>query len=116
RLYLSLHEGLLRLVFLIIAGWRLMMVAMLGGALLSLRTTRVYRERDVLGQTGNGRLFFSGARVTIDNPTAHGAPSEQVRGLACPRMAPEAAARKSALTEVLKRAGALNHTNLALIR
>jgi hypothetical protein len=73
-----------------------------------------YRKEDALGQMGNGRIFYSGARASLDNLTPEGLPDVQVRGFACPQRSTPAEAKASAIWQALTRFGATNPTNEAL--
>lgn len=112
--YLSMHFALLRISFIIIASWRLWMFAMILAIALEYYGLRVYSADDILGQTGNGRLFFSGARLQLEPTNSSGAPEHQVRGLACPKTAPLSAVRASRLGSLLDKFGVANETNLGL--
>lgn len=114
-LYLSLHGGVLRLVFLVLASLRLWIVTLAFAIAWGINSYRVYRGADVLGQAGNGRLFYSGIRVGLDKLAPDGAPDMQVRGLACPEQATPAETRASPIWPVLQEYGALNATNEALV-
>jgi hypothetical protein len=110
-LSLSLQSGALRLGFLMIASFRLWLVVMLCCAAYGFSTSEPYRGDDLLGQTGNGRVFYSGVRAGLDKLSASGAPDVLVRGLACPQFSSAAEARASAAWRVLERWGAVNATN-----
>lgn len=114
QIYLSLHEGLLRLSFLIIASLRVWIVACIVALFFGLRYYRAYVGADALGQMGNGRLFYSGARASLDAVTPEGAPDIQIRGLACPQFSTAVEARASGVWRVLNEYGAVNGTNEAL--
>lgn len=112
--YLSLHLALLRISFILIASWRLWVFAMLLAIVLEYYNLRVFSGDDLLGQTGNGRLFFSGARLQLEPLTPSGAPEKLVRGLACPSAAPFSAVKASKLGMLLERFGVANETNMSL--
>ncbi len=113
-IYISLHIGIVRLLFLIIASLRLSLAAGLVACFSGLISYRPYRGRDALGQMGNGRVFYSGVRAGLDHLTDEGAPDVQVRGFACPQMCSPAEARASAIWKTLQRFDAQSDTNLAL--
>lgn len=115
RMYLALHGGALRIGFILLASCRLWLVIIGACVYMGLRPLLPWQGRDALGQTGNGRVFFSGVRVALDNPTPDGAPSEQVTGLACPGATTLAAAKTSPLAKVLERFSATTTTNLKLV-
>jgi hypothetical protein len=112
--YLSLHFAAIRISFILIASWRLWLFAILLAIALEFYNVRVFAGEDLLGQTGNGRLFFSGARLQLEPMSSNGTPERQVRGLACPAAAPLSAVKSSRLGIVLERFGVANETNLAL--
>ncbi len=111
---LSLHFAFLRVSFLIIASFRLWIVIGLGAVLYSIRSFKVHTGRDILGETGNGRFFYSGIRVHLDDATIDGAPRMLVTGLACPEIASASNVKASDLGRVLSHFGAENNTTLAL--
>ncbi|NDC38807.1 MAG: hypothetical protein EBZ48_12270 [Proteobacteria bacterium] len=115
RMYLGLHGGVLRVGFILIAAARLWFVVIGAFLWIGLRPLGTWRGRDALGQTGNGKIFFSGVRVGLDNPTPDGAPSEQITGLACPAATSLPQARATALAKVLALHGATTTTNLRLV-
>lgn len=112
--YISMHTGLLRALFLVIASLRAWLVVIGAAVVFGLRSFRPYDGDDVLGQMGNGRLFYSGVRAGLDVLTADGAPDVQVRGLACPQFSSQLEARNSQIWKVLGEYGAQNGTNEAL--
>jgi hypothetical protein len=115
QVYLSLHMGLMRVLFLVIASLRALIVVMAAAIVLGLRSFRPYSGDDVLGQMGNGRMFYSGVRAGLDKLTAQGAPDVQVRGLACPQLATQVETRASSIWRVLGEYGAQNSTNEGLV-
>ncbi len=114
RLFVALHLGVVRLLFVVIAAIRISLAVGLLACLRGLVMFRPYRREDALGQMGNGRVFYSGVRAGLDSVTAEGAPDVQVRGFACPQMSTPSEARNSSLWRVLHRYGADNETNLVL--
>lgn len=114
QLYLSLHIGLIRVVFLVLASLRACIVLVLGAVIFGLRSYRPHEGDDALGQMGNGRLFYSGVRAGLEKITPEGAPDVQVRGLACPQFSPQGETRASQIWKVLGEYGAQNATNEAL--
>ncbi|MBX7144671.1 MAG: hypothetical protein K1X79_09495 [Oligoflexia bacterium] len=114
RIYFSLHFSLLRICFVLIASYRLWLFAILLAAILEFFSLRVHQGVDFLGQTGNGRLFFSGFRISLDPAGPDGAPQQHVRGLACAAQASTAVVRKSRLGKTLETFGVDNATNLGL--
>lgn len=114
QVYISLHMGLMRAFFLVLASSRALIVVMVAAVVLGSRSIRGYSGHDVLGQMGNGRLFYSGVLADLRKTTAAGAPDTQVRGLACPQFATQAETRASRIWKVLGEYGAQNSTNEAL--
>jgi hypothetical protein len=115
KMYLSLHFGLMRLIFVLIAGWKVWMVAIGLGLIFSHMAFLPYAGSDFLGQTGNNRLYYSGIRVGLENSdSSSGAPRLQVTGLACPPKTPANTVQKSSIGRLLERNEAVNATNLAL--
>ena len=114
RTYLQLLSGLLQLTFMVLASWRAAVALLLCGLYFGLRTRSVHQADDMLGATGNGRLFFSGIRVDLEKVTADGMPDKLVPGLACPKQISVSAARSTPIGALLERHGANNQTNLSL--
>lgn len=112
--YISLHLGVLRAAFLLIACWRLWVAVLLLSSLWGAAKLQVYRGRDLLGLTGNGRLFYSGARADLRSVTSSGAPTMQVTGLACPPCVPLAEVRAAEIGKLLDRFGASTQTTQTL--
>jgi hypothetical protein len=115
RIYLGLHGGILRLAFVVLSGWRLWVVAILGVMCWVYMRIRVHTDDDILGVTGNGRLFYSGARVDLSKTTERGAPDILIPGLACPARESTTVARSAALGKLLTDFGAANETTLGLV-
>ncbi|MCO6432433.1 MAG: hypothetical protein J5J00_16390 [Deltaproteobacteria bacterium] len=114
RAYISFHKGFLRSSFIVIASWRLWLVVMAFAFYRGWRSWRVHSAPDILGETGNNRLFYSGIRAGLENLTPSGAPNKHVRGLACPLQLPDTEARNSDIGKLLVEYGAANSTNLSL--
>ena len=113
-LYVSAHSGLLRALFLIIASIRVWFATLLIGGYFGFTFYKPYKGDDLLGQTGNGRLFYSGARGGLENISPSGAPDVLIRGLACPDYASKTETHTSAIWQTLSQWGATNTTNEAL--
>ncbi len=114
RAYISLHLAFVRVLFIVVAGFRLWVFVTLLAFLWSSKRFHVYQGKDLLGETGNGRMFYSGIRVGLDEIDDRGVPSFQVTGLACPAAVSPTQARTSAIGKVLSHFGSLNETNAAL--
>ena len=113
-LYISAHTGVIRGLFLLIASVRLWLATLLVAAYLGLTYYRPYRGDDLLGQTGNGRLFYSGARGGLEKLSSSGAPDVLVRGLACVDYASKSEVLSSPIWRTLSEFAATNATNEAL--
>lgn len=113
--YVALHTGAVRVLFLILASLRLWIVSILFAVCIGINRFKPYTGDDVLGQMGNGRLFYSGLRADLDRVTEDGAPDVQVRGLACPQVASATEARASEIWRILVEFGAANATNETLV-
>ena len=106
---------LLRVSFLLIACGRLWVFMILLAVYLARDYYRINEDHDdILGQTGNGRLYYTGIRAELRNMTPDGAPDVQVVGLACPAVASEEEVRNTSLGKYLEKIGADNETNITL--
>ncbi len=114
-IYIALHTGLIRVIFVVLAMARLALVIIAAAAFYGLRSYRAYVADDLLGQSGNGRVFYSGVRVGLDNVTADGAPDLLLRGLACPQISTSAEATSTELWKLLEDFNAANETNKVLV-
>lgn len=114
RLYLSFHLGAVRVSFLVAATWRLWVAAVIIAVLYPLIRQRVYQGDDILGQTGNGRLFYTGIRADLRDLTSQRAPGYQVVGLGCPELASPAKVKTSELGRLLEQLKVANETNQSL--
>lgn len=112
--YVTLLFAGLRISFLFLASWRLCLFVTVVGFLLSSLAIRVHEGEDLLGQTGNGRFFYSGIRAALENLTPSGAPKLLVTGLACPKQAEREVMLRTSLGKLLLRKGVDNETNRAL--
>jgi len=112
---LSVHRGILNLLFFLLISWRAWVAYVIWVWVKRSLDRGTYEGRDLLGQMGNGRLFYSGARAGLFKMADNGAPDVQVRGLACPPEASQEAVLSSSLFKVLERYGALSETNKTLI-
>lgn len=115
RLYVAVHFAVLRLTFMILACWRMWFLVVMWGIIFGARSMKAHRGNDLLGQCGNGRIFYSGIRQGLDKATKQGAPGLQYVGLACPKIEPWDSASKTALGAVLTKWGVANQTNQGLV-
>ncbi len=116
RTFIAIHTGIIRLLFFVIASVRLWLAVGLIALVSGLRSWRPYRGRDVLGQMGNGRVFYSGAYATLQELDEHGVPEQLVPGFACPKRAMLKDALSSEVWSVVCEYAADNPTNLELVR
>ncbi len=116
RAYLAFHTGTVRVLFFVFAAARLCIVAALVAFFFGITGVRAYTKEDALGQMGNGRVFYSGARAGLDKLASNGAPDVQIRGFACPQFSSTTEAHASAIWRVIKQHGAANPTNEFLTR
>jgi hypothetical protein len=114
RVYFSLHGGALRVAFLLVSSWRLWLVVIGGVMMWSFFRLRLHTGADLLGVTGNGRLFYSGARVDLSKVADSGAPDLLIPGLACPVAESPAVVKTADLGRCLASFGAFNDTTAAL--
>jgi hypothetical protein len=114
-LLVSLHFAALRILFIILACWKLWVLVIGGAFYWAKGAWRPYQKDDMLGQTGNGRVFYSGIRASLDEVDHEGRPGSQVVGLACPPSVSVEEAQKSEMAATLTQFGASNLTNLSLI-
>jgi len=114
RTYLAAHFGVMRVGFFLIASWRLWLLAILIALLRAALSSEVHLESDILGQAGNGRLFYSGIKADLNKTSPGGAPESQVAGLACPAQVSKSVVMQSELAKILRANSALNETNIGL--
>lgn len=114
RLFIAIHLALIRVVFFLIASFRLWVAVGLFSFARGLSAFKPYAKPDALGQMGNGRVFYSGAHATLEGVTPEGIPDKLIRGFACPQMSTPQEARASALWQVLVEYGVVTPTNTAL--
>lgn len=115
RIFLATHFGLLRVSFLLVAWWRLWIAVIILSIIWGARSVRIYRGNDMLGATGNGRLFYSGIKGELKEVSPEGAPEAQVPGLACAKSESITVARVSDHGKLLEKYKAANQTNLGLV-
>lgn len=115
RFFVSSHFAFLRLIFLVIASGRMCLFLFLLATARGILSWQNHAGRDLLGETGNGRLFYSGVRVGLSDLSADGTPEKQIVGLACPKHVTVGAATASSLCKILDQYDARNATNVDLI-
>ena len=114
RMLIKLHLLSIRALFMVLAGFRLIIAVALLSALSGARGLRIRRKAWLLGPTGNGRLFYSGARASLEKVNDDGSPSLSVQGLACPKQSKIADVENSRLGKLLAELGVANATNMHL--
>ena len=114
RILIGISTGLLRASFIVIASFRLWILAIILAAIWGLTSRKVHKESDFLGQSGNDRFFYSGIRADLAGIVEEGGPATYLKGLACPETKSVTEAKLSSLGKILEHYGALNNTNLAL--
>jgi hypothetical protein len=113
-IYIGLFSAILKIAFLTLACWRLWLVVIAFTAYKGWQSWKVHVGPDILGDTGNGRLFYSGIRAGLDDLNAEGIPNNQVVGLACPKQVASQIVDVSELGQLLKRYKVDNAANMAL--
>jgi hypothetical protein len=114
RTFLAIHMGIVRVIFFMIASLRLWFAVSLIALARGLRDCKPYRALDALGQMGNGRVFYSGARAGVESVTDGGIPDRLIRGFACPQTSSVQEAKSSELWRLLTEYAVASPTNLAL--
>lgn len=107
---ISFFRALQKISFLLIASFRILFAGALLGVAIGYYRRKAYRGEDLLGVTGNERLFFSGIKTTLDDVHEE----KLIPGLACPPRADKATIETSELYKILKTYDAVNETTTAL--
>ncbi|RMD86328.1 MAG: hypothetical protein D6808_03600, partial [Candidatus Dadabacteria bacterium] len=110
----GLHVGLMRAFFILISWWKVWIVAIVASFFFSIRRWGVHRGENILGIFSNGRLFYSGIKMSLNRVTERGEPDIHVPGFACPKSIGKVKARYSELGKLLHKWGADTETNLEL--
>lgn len=115
-LYVVVLKGTLHAVFLILACWRIWAAVILITVANRILKYGPYKSKnDLIGVCGNGRLFYSGIRGSLDNVTPQGAPDIQVPGLVCLSYAPDEQVEQSSLYRLIQSYGVANNTTKRLV-
>ena len=101
----------MQLVFVILASWKVWLIAVIYAFIKSIKKVKPYKARDILGIAGNGRMFFSGVRAGIKKCDKNGNPTLHITGLTCLSQVNEKIYKKSAFCTLLEKYGAENETN-----
>ncbi len=104
----------LRMAFFLVASFRVWLLAAIIGVIVGMRQLKPHEGKDVLGCTGNGRLFYSGVRASLKQEKGTGEPVDYVTGLACPQRCSSRQLSESRLGKLLARLDVLNETNSLL--
>ncbi len=112
----SLAEGLLRIIFIIVASFRLWLLIILWGVYRSFSNFKPYLGEDLLGETGNGKYFYSGIKADLSKVDYKGAPDKLVTNLASLKFASEDDLDVLNIISVLKKHGCVNETSVMLAR
>ena len=112
--YAYFIDGIIRIAFFLIASFRFLLVCVLWGIFSSSRTFRPYVGDDLLGETGIGRLFYSGINANLSSVTKEGVPSQLVTNLATLKRVSAEQAKNSKIVSLLSKYSILNDTTLAL--
>ena len=118
-LRVTFSSGLQRLSFLFLASLRLAVFAMLLALIEGSKSAKAYVARDILGLTGNNRLFYSGAKLRLLNKSKKGskiaATSVHIPTVTGLKTAEPSVVKSSSLYRLLNEHGALNSTNEYLL-
>ncbi len=110
-LCLVLCISVLQIFFVLIACWKVWFIFVVYCVIKTILSVKPYVARDILGVTGNGRVFFSGVKAGIKKCDKNGNPTLHVPGLTCLSYVPYTTYKKSAFFELLEKYGANNLTN-----
>lgn len=108
----DIGHALIRCAFLLIVATRAALVVTAVAMAWCRFSHRVYRGPDILGRTGNGRLFFSGLRVALDS--ARSAEGILLISSPIPRVR-RRLVRSTEHADCLQEFGAANEANLELL-
>ena len=110
-LLMILANSVLQLTFVILACWKVWIGFVVYAFFNSMHSIKPYISRDILGVTGNGRLFFSGVKAGIKKCDKNGNPTLHVTGLTCLSYVNDNIYNKSAFCSLLEKFDANNTTN-----
>lgn len=111
---LSIISGAIQLLFAMIAAFRFWIFAALAAYAWNFTSRAPHCGNDLLGQTGNGRLFFSGIRAGLDKVNKRGVPDKQIVGLIALNSVGRGEVLNSEIYKILDRFNAVNETNISL--
>jgi hypothetical protein len=113
QITLPITHALIRVTFVLSVSMRYWLLGIFIGILYQIFKLRPYKGLDFMGQTGNGRFYFSGIRLGLEH--VRESTSLLARGLACPLKASSSEAYNSRMYKILKNYKAESETNLELI-
>lgn len=111
---LPIFQGLIRVIFIILASIRLWILCIGWGIYVSIRRFKPYLGADLLGETGIGKLYYSGIRVDLSKTSKSGAPDKLVTNLATLRRTQKPTVAQEKLLSVLRTHKILNETTREL--
>lgn len=114
-LYLVVLKGALHASFMALACWRIWAAVVLVTIASRILKYGPYRGKDLVGVLGNGRLFYSGLRGSLDKVTPSGAPDIQVPGLVCLPYAADEQVEQCSLYRLIQSYGVVNETTKRLV-
>lgn len=114
KIFIAIHLFTIRILFVVLAGMRFITAVCLVCFVAGFQSLRVRTRTWLLGQTGNGRLYYSGVRATLSRVTDDGSPDMLVNGLACPNAANWSVVQSTSLGKLIDELGVSNETNRKL--
>lgn len=116
RIEIQMYCGFLRSAFVFVSGLRLWMVLMIAALWIGVRKFTRYRASDLLGRTGNDKIFYSGIRAGLSSTASDSIPDLLLTGVACPKQISVDQLERDPLFGKLKGLGLINNTNTTLLR
>ncbi len=114
NLTVASYFAALRVSFVVLACLRLWIFAVFLAVCAGLLSLKVHKGNDLLGQSGNNRLFYSGALGKLRLGSVRGASDTHISGLACLQQASLVQVKQSDLGRLLHRFAVDTPTNLTL--
>ncbi|MGI6681222.1 MAG: hypothetical protein ACOX3T_07070 [Bdellovibrionota bacterium] len=109
--FVIISNSILQIIFVMLACWKVWAVCVIYAAVRATLNVKPYKAKDFLGVSGNGRLFYSGARADIKKCDKNGNPTLHVPGLTCLEKVSDTFYNKSVFCVLLERYNASNLTN-----
>ncbi len=110
-LTIILGTSILQIFFVLMACWKVWLAFVIYASIKALLSVKPYVGRDLLGVTGNGKVFFSGVKVGIKQCDKDGNPTLHVTGLTCLSYVSDEIFKKSAFYQLLVKYESNNLTN-----